>query len=169
MSIFDLFLSSTEKKLLKLGYGDIVKNYKKQLKNKTLDKKLYQELLEQLLTKNEHKLFHLDNVNVATRQNFQDFDVLPALNVSKITIPEYDLDFVKSKIYFNFKNNQQIIKGDIEFLFEQFKKEFHYHTFDSVTSNELPISENINYISEDYTSENKEKVFSAFITILQNL
>lgn len=169
MFIFDLFLSPTEKKLLRLGYRDVVKNYKLQLKNKKIDKKKYNELLEQILAKNEYKLANVDNVNVATRQNFQDYDVLPALNVSKITIPEYDLDFVKSKIYFNFKNNQQIIRGDIEFLLEQFKKEFFHYSFEGVLPNENSISENIHLITEEYTPDKKELIYSAFVSILQQL
>ena len=91
--------NSTEKKLIELGYDWIVKNYRKQLKNKKFNKAEWQKALDNFYQSVAHKKEGKNNVNVAVRQTFDDNEVLPALNVSQITLPEYDVDFLKNKIY----------------------------------------------------------------------
>ncbi|HLV47126.1 MAG TPA: hypothetical protein VKY32_08825, partial [Flavobacterium sp.] len=57
-------------------------------------------------------------------QTFDDDEVLPALNVTKISLPEYDIDFIKNKIFHDYKNSEKLVLSDIDFLYRIFQKDF---------------------------------------------
>lgn len=168
--MFHFWKSDTEKKLLALGHRDIVAYYRQQLRQKKISKAGYIQSLQDLLAEQKNKLANINNVNVATRQSFIDDDILIALNVSKIQQPEYDIDFIKNKIAFNFKNNNRLYTNEIRFLFDIFKTEFGELLSGQnniVHEHDHPDGFWIDLICGDYTSQNAPEVFHAFQALLQ--
>ena len=122
--MFFIRKDSIEKKLIELGYIEVVKNYRKQLKNKQLNKVEWQKALDDFYQSVAQKKEGKQNVNVAVSQTFDDDEVLPALNVTKISLPEYDIDFIKNKIFHDYKNSEKLVLSDIDFLYRIFQKDF---------------------------------------------
>lgn len=167
--MFHFWKSDIEKKLLALGHQDSIAYYKQQLRQKKISKAVYMQYLQDLLAEQKSKLSNIGNVNVATRQSFADDEILIPLNVSKIQQPEYDIDFIKNKIAFDFKNNQRLYANEIRFLFDFFKTEFSEFLSDqnkTVAKHDHPADFWVNLICGDYTPQNAPIVFQAFQYLL---
>ncbi len=155
--------NSTEKKLINLGYDWIVKSYRKQLKNKQLSKDEWQIALEKFYASVAHKQTHQNNVNVATRQSFDDNEVLPALNVSQITLPEYDIEFIKNKIYNDYKTTGKYNRSEIDFLYQLFIKQFAEVEPNDVVASEAAA---IDVVTDEYITEKATQISAAFKFLL---
>ena len=159
--MFFISKNSTEKKLIELGYSEVVKNYRKQLKNKKLDKSEWQKALDDFYQSVAQKKEGKQNVNVAVSQTFDDDEVLPALNVSKISLPEYDIDFIKNKIFHDYKNTGKLVTSDIDFLYRIFQKDF------SAIEPQTDVSvkdtaQAIDMITDEYDKEKAALIYAAF-------
>ncbi|WP_277632441.1 hypothetical protein [Avrilella dinanensis] len=159
--MFFIRKNPTEKKLIELGYDWIVKNYRRQLRNNQLSKAEWRKALDNFYQSVAHKKEGKNNVNVAVRQTFDDNEVLPALNVSQITLPEYDIDFLKNKIYHDYKTTGKPTLSDIDFLYQIFKKEFP----ENITQPDCPVNDTdqaIDIITEEYNKEKAALINAAF-------
>lgn len=159
--MFFIRKNPTEKKLIELGYDWIVKNYRRQLRGNQLNKAEWQKALDNFYQSVAHKKEGKNNVNVAVRQTFDDNEVLPALNVSQITLPEYDIDFLKNKIFHDYKTTGKPTLSDIDFLYQTFKKEFPK----TLRQADLLIDDTaraIDIITEEYSKEKATLIDAAF-------
>lgn len=159
--MFFIRKNSTEKKLIELGYIEVVKNYRKQLKNKQLNKVEWQKALNDFYQSVAQKKEGKQNVNVAVRQTFDDDEVLPSLNVSKISLPEYDVDFIKNKIFHDYKNSEKLIFSDIDFLYQIFKKEFPETPY-QVDLSVDDTAQAIDIITDEFDKEKAALIHAAF-------
>lgn len=159
--MFFIRKNSIEKKLIELGYIEVVKNYRKQLKNKQLNKVEWQKALDDFYQSVAQKKEGKQNVNVAVRQTFDDDEVLPALNVSKISLPEYDIDFIKNKIFHDYKNSEKLILSDIDFLYRIFQKDF--SEIEPQTDVSIKdTAQAIDIITDEYDKEKAALIHAAF-------
>src|SRR5690606_32503778 len=95
------------------------------------------------------------------RQTFDDDEVLPALNVSKITLPEYEVDFIKNKIYHDYKNTGKLVVSDIDFLYRIFQKDF--SEIKSQTDFSIKDAmQAIELITDDYQPKKVALIYAAF-------
>ena len=106
--MFSFFKNSIEKDLLKLGYDRLITGYKQKLKNKEITKQQYHNLLNNLHKKHQSTLSNLTNVNVATRQSFNDNEVMVPLNLQNIQQEYIDVDFLYSSLLFEYTNHNRI-------------------------------------------------------------
>lgn len=162
--------SKIERKLLKLGHTESIAQYRKQLKAKEISKHDFNRLLTSLWEQQKAKWEQRENVNVATRQSFIDDDTLVPLNLHQIQTIVYDFDFIKNKIFFEYKNTGSIPHSLVDSLFEEVKKDPLFKeilTTDFKHTEELSTEQCIQQITDPYHEENRIHVFQAFLELEQ--
>lgn len=101
-------LSKKVKQLKKLGHTAQLAQYQAQRNNNQLNKVEYRSKIENLWLQQQNNWHHRDNVNVATRQSFTTNETLVPLNLEQIQTEVYDIDFIKNKLFFDYKNQGSV-------------------------------------------------------------
>lgn len=106
--MFSFFKNSVEKDLVKLGYAQLIEGYKQKVRSKEFTKQQYKKALKQLHEKHLNQINNANNVNVATRQTFDDDELLTPLNLQNIQQEFIDVDFLYSSLLFEFNSRNRI-------------------------------------------------------------
>lgn len=168
--MFLFFKSTLEKNLIKLGLANSVNQYKQKLKNKELTKKEYNNALQSLFNAHQTQLKNIKNVNVATRQTFDDDALLVPLNLQNIKQEFIDYDFIYSSLLFEYNNNKRIHTKALhelnKLLTEQYPDAVCSDT-DLETVKKLTIEELINQATVSFTNENKNYLKAVFTQLFK--
>lgn len=163
--MFSFFKSAIEKDLIQLGFGELVRQYKQKLKNKEFTKQQFYAALKELHNKHQSKLSNIKNVNVATRQTFDDDEILVPLNLQNIQQEFIDYDYLYSTLLFEFNNNNRIHTKALQ----QLDKLLHENYPDAVIEptdkekvNQLSLKELINDATLPFSQAHKNYLKAVF-------
>lgn len=106
--MFSFFKDAVEKDLIKLGFSQLIKGYKQKLKSKEITKEQYKNALKELHNKHFNQINNLGNINVATRQTFDDDELMVPLNLQNIQDEFIDIDFLYSSLLFEYNSHQRV-------------------------------------------------------------
>lgn len=106
--MFSFFKNTLEKDLVKLGFGRLLEGYKQKVKTKEWTGKQYKEALKDLHSRHRSQLSNAENVNVATRQSFDDDELMVPLNLQNIQQEYIDIDFLYSSLLFEYRNHERV-------------------------------------------------------------
>lgn len=122
--MFSFFKSSVEKDLIKLGFNQLIKGYKQKVRSKEWTKQQYTDALKSVHKKHLSELQNIGNVNVATRQSFDDDELLTPLNLQNIQQEYIDIDYLYSSILFDYNTNKRIHAKALSQLEQVLKERF---------------------------------------------
>lgn len=163
--MFLFFKSTLEKNLIKLGFTDSVNQYKQKLKNKELTKKEYNNALQSLYNAHQVQLKNIKNVNVATRQTFDDDELLVPLNLQNIKQEFIDYDFIYSSLLFEYNNNKRIHTKALHELNKLLTEQYPDATCTEIDIDKvknLTVEQLINQATVSFTNENKNYLKAVF-------
>lgn len=106
--MFSFFKSSKEKQLEKLGYQTLIESYRKKVKDKQWSKQEFQQALNTLFEEKKTVLANASNINVSTRQSFDDDEIMVPLNLQNIQQEYIDYDYIYSSLLFEFNTHKRI-------------------------------------------------------------
>lgn len=106
--MFSFFKSAKEKQLEKLGYQLLIQSYKEKVKTKEWTKKEFSQAIDDLYNEKKAIVSNATNINVATRQSFDDDETMVPLNLQNIQQEFIDYDFIYSSLIFEYNNYKRI-------------------------------------------------------------
>lgn len=106
--MFSFFKSAKEKQLEKLGYQLLIESYKEKVKTKEWTKKEFSQAIDDLYNEKKAIVSNATNINVATRQSFDDDETMIPLNLQNIQQEFIDYDFIYSSLIFEYNNYKRI-------------------------------------------------------------
>lgn len=106
--MFSFFKSAKEKQLEKLGYQLLIESYKEKVKTKEWTKKEFSQAIDDLYNEKKAIVSNATNINVATRQSFDDDETMVPLNLQNIQQEFIDYDFIYSSLIFEYNNYKRI-------------------------------------------------------------
>jgi len=106
--MFSFFKSAKEKQLEKLGYQLLIESYKEKVKTKEWTKKEFSQAIDDLYNEKKTIVSNATNINVATRQSFDDDETMVPLNLQNIQQEFIDYDFIYSSLIFEYNNYKRI-------------------------------------------------------------
>lgn len=102
--MLSFFKSNKEKKLEKLGYQSLIQSYKEKVRSKEWTKNKYSQAIDNLYDEKKAAIDNAENINVATRQSFNEDEVMVPLNLQNIQQEYIDYDFIYSSLIFEYNN-----------------------------------------------------------------
>ena len=170
--MFSFFKSNIEKDLIKLGFEELVKSYRKKVKTNEWSKQQYNDTLKSLHTKHKNQINNINNVNVATRQSFDVDDSIVPLNLQNIQQEFIDYDYIYSTLLYEYNSNNRIHTKALY----QLDKLLHENYNDVVILAEdqqkiqkLSLNELINEATLPFTPENKHYLKTVFAELKNRL
>lgn len=167
--MFSFFKSSKEKKLEKLGFQSLIHSYKEKLRNKEWTRKEYNQAVDQLFDEKKTAIDNVENINVATRQSFDDDEVMVPLNLQNIQLEYIDYDFVYNSLLFEYKNKKRIHQKALEQLENRLDQLFPNVEIAQDLLKKMELLEDevlINKILEPLNDHNKQE-FKAIYSVLR--
>lgn len=163
--MFSFFKSAKEKQLEKLGYQSLIESYRKKVKDKQWSKQEFQQALNALYEDKKTVLANATNVNVSTRQSFDDDEIMVPLNLQNIQQEYIDYDYIYSSLLFEFNAHKRIhakaLNELTQFLDEHFPDAVLLeNAHENLVSKSL--KELINEAVLPITNENKNHIKSVF-------
>jgi len=122
--MFSFFKNPLEKDLIKLGFGKLIEGYRQKLRSKEWTRKQYKEALRDFHEQHLGELRNAGNVNVATRQSFDDDELMVPLNLQNIQQEFIDIDYLYSSLLFEYHNHKRIHTKALHELEKLLKERF---------------------------------------------
>ena len=122
--MFSILKNQKEKKLIKLGFQSLIDAYKEKVNSGEWTKKVYKKAIEQLYQDKKTAIHNTDNIQVFTRQSFDDNEVTVPLNLQNIQQHYIDYDFVYSSLLFEYKNHKKIQVQALDTLEKWLKEKY---------------------------------------------
>lgn len=122
--MFSFFKSTLEKDLIKLGFGKLIEGYKQKVRSKEWSGRQYKEALKEFHAQHLGELRNSGNVNVATRQSFDDDELMVPLNLQNIQQEFIDIDYLYSSLLFEYHNHKRIHTKALHELEKLLKERF---------------------------------------------
>lgn len=170
--MFSLFKSTVEKDLIKLGFEELVKGYRQKLKNKEWTKQQLTDALKNLHTQHKNEIKNINNVNVATRQSFDDDELIVPLNLQNIQQEFIDYDYIYSTLLFEYNSNSRIHSKALYQLDKLLNEKYP----DAIILEDklaqlklLPIKELINEATLPFNEDNKHYLKTVFSELKKSI
>jgi len=106
--MFSFFKNTLEKDLIKLGFGKLIEGYKQKVRSKEWTRRQYKEALRDFHSQHLSELSNSENINVATRQSFDDDELMVPLNLQNIQQEYVDVDYLYSSLLFEYQNSKRV-------------------------------------------------------------
>ena len=122
--MFSFFKNTLEKDLIKLGFGKLIEGYKQKVRTKEWSERQYKEALRDFHTRHISEVRNAGNVNVATRQSFDDDELMVPLNLQNIQQEFIDIDYLYSSLLFEYHNHKRVHTKALHELEKLLKERF---------------------------------------------
>ncbi|WP_372473718.1 hypothetical protein AB4865_00165 [Capnocytophaga sp. ARDL2] len=168
--MFSLFKNQKEKKLVKLGFQSLIDAYKEKFNSGEWTKETYKKAIDTLYKDKKTAIENIDNIQVSTRQTYDDDEVISPLNLQNIRQHFIDYDFVYSSLLFEYKNHNKIHIQAIDTLEKWLEEQFPTAKItESHTQNwcEKDTNQLIEKALEAITEDNADEIKTIF-TLLKN-
>lgn len=106
--MFSFFKNTLEKDLIKLGFGKLIEGYKQKVRSKEWTQQQYKEALRDFHSQHLNELSNSENINVSTRQSFDDDELMVPLNLQNIQQEYVDVDYLYSSLLFEYQNSKRV-------------------------------------------------------------
>ena len=170
--MFSFFKSAKEKQLEKLGYQLLIESYKEKVKTKEWTKKESSQAIDNLYNEKKAIVSNATNINVATRQSFDDDETMVPLNLQNIQQEFIDYDFIYSSFIFEYNNYKRIHTKALNELIRYLNNHFPdavINEEDAQKISDKELKELINEASNPINDSNKNYLKAVFNELQKRL